>query len=100
MGVFFGTDGIRGIVNDSLTYELAFRCGNAVASSKSKPTVLIGGDTRPTGSFLTNAFSGGVMSAGGSVIDIGVCPTPGIAYISKAIGVDFGTVISASHNPA
>ena len=98
MGIFFGTDGIRGIVNDGLTFDLAFKCGNAVGSSKNKPVILIGGDTRPTGSFLTIAFSGGAMSAGASVIDIGVCPTPGIAYITKKVGADYGAVISASHN--
>lgn len=100
MGIFFGTDGIRGIVNDSLTFDVAFKCGNAVGSSKNKPTIIIGGDTRPTGSFLTTAFSGGAMSAGANIIDIGVCPTAGIAYITKTIKADFGTVISASHNPA
>jgi len=99
MGIFFGTDGIRGVVNDSLTFDLAFKCGNAVATLKNKPTILIGGDTRPTGSFLTAAFAGGAMSAGANIIDIGVCPTPGIAYITKKIGADFGTVVSASHNP-
>lgn len=100
MGVFFGTDGIRGIVNDSLTFDVAFKCGNSVGVSKTNPVILIGRDTRPTGSFLTTAFSGGAMSAGAKVIDIGVCTTPGIAYITKKIGADFGTVVSASHNPA
>lgn len=99
MGIFFGTDGIRGIVNDTLTYNVAFKCGNAVGTSKSKPTIIIGRDTRPTGSFLTTAFSGGAMTAGANIIDIGVCTTPGIAYITKKIGADFGTVVSASHNP-
>ena len=99
MAVFFGTDGIRGIVNDSLTFDLAYKCGNAVGSCKTKPTILIGGDTRISGSFLTTAFSGGAMAAGANVIDIGVCPTPGIAYITRTIGADYGTVVSASHNP-
>ena len=70
MGIFFGTDGIRGIVNDSLTYNLAFKCGNAVATSKNNPIIIIGGDTRPTRSFLTAAFAGGAMSAGANIIDI------------------------------
>ena len=100
MGIFFGTDGIRGIVNDSLTYNLAFKCGNAVATSKNNPIIIIGGDTRPTRSFLTAAFAGGAMSAGANIIDIGVCPTAGIAYITKTIKADFGAVVSASHNPS
>lgn len=100
MGIFFGTDGIRGVVNDYLTFDLAYKCGNAVGSTVNKPTIIVGGDTRQTRSFLSIAFSGGAMSAGANVIDIGVCPTAGIAYITKTLGVDFGAVISASHNPA
>lgn len=100
MGVFFGTDGIRGVVNNYLTYDLAFKCGNAVATNKDKTTILIGGDTRTTRTFLTSAFSTGAMTAGADVIDIGVCTTPGIAYITEKTSVDFGAVVSASHNPA
>ena len=100
MAIFFGTDGIRGIVNDSLTFDLAYKCGNAVANGENKPTIIIGGDTRTTGSFLTCAFSGGAMAAGANIIDIGVCPTAGIAYITKKYGAKFGVVVSASHNPA
>ena len=100
MGIFFGTDGIRGVVNQSLTFDLAYKCGNAVGSSLKKPTIIIGADTRTTGSFLITAFSGGAMSAGANVIDVGVCPTAGIAYITKRVGADYGVVISASHNPA
>ncbi len=100
MAIFFGTDGIRGVVNDSLTFNLAYKCGNALASGENKPTIIIGGDTRTTGSFLTCAFSGGAMAAGADIIDIGVCPTAGIAYITKTYGAKFGAVVSASHNPA
>lgn len=99
MAVFFGTDGIRGVVNDSLNYDLSFKCGNSLGSSKPNAIILIGGDTRVTRTFLTSAFAGGAMSAGAKVIDVGVCPTAGIAYITKAIKADFGTVVSASHNP-
>lgn len=100
MGVFFGTDGIRGVVNNYLTYDLAFKCGNAVATNKEKTKILIGGDTRTTRSFLTSAFATGAMTAGADIIDIGVCTTPGIALITEKTNVDFGTVVSASHNPA
>ena len=100
MGIFFGTDGIRGVVNDYLTYDVAFKCGNALGTTISKPTVIIGGDTRPTRSCLTSAFAGGIMTTGGNVIDIGICPTAGIAYITKKVNATYGTVVSASHNPA
>lgn len=100
MGVFFGTDGIRGVVNSFLTYDLAFKCGNAVAIGKDKAKILIGGDTRTTRSFLTSSFASGAMTAGSDVIDIGVCTTPGIAYVTEQTKADFGVVVSASHNPA
>ncbi len=99
MGIFFGTDGIRGIVNEDLTHNIAFKCGNALATTKDKATILIGGDTRPTRSFLTSAFASGAMSAGAKVIDIGVCPTAGIAYLTRMFKADYGVVVSASHNP-
>lgn len=98
MGIYFGTDGIRGVVNDELTYDLAYRCGNALGSTKDKSNILIGCDTRLSSSYLINAFSGGVMSAGSNIVDVGVCTTPGIAYLTKTLGFDYGVVISASHN--
>ena len=100
MGIFFGTDGIRGVVNDYLTFDVAYKCGNALGTNSHKPTIIIGGDTRPTRSFLTSAFSGGAMTTGANIIDIGVCPTAGIAYITKKVKANYGTVVSASHNPA
>lgn len=100
MGIYFGTDGIRGVVNDTLTSSIAYKCGNALATTKDKPTILIGGDTRVTRSYLTSAFASGALSAGADIINIGVCTTPGIAYITKEIGADYGVVVSASHNPA
>lgn len=100
MGVFFGTDGIRGKVNSELTFDLSYKCGNALATSRDKPSILIGRDTRTSGSFITLAFSSGALSAGANVIDCGVCPTAGIAYLTKKLGFDFGVVVSASHNPS
>ena len=99
MGIFFGTDGIRGVVNKELTAELTYKCGNALGSSKTKPTIIIGGDTRSSRSFLSSSFASGAMSAGANVIDVGICPTAGIAYITQKINADYGVVISASHNP-
>lgn len=97
MGIYFGTDGIRGVVNEFLTADLAFKCGNAVAEKGQK--IVIGGDTRTTREFLTSSFSSGVMSAGANIVDIGVCTTPGISYITKTLKMDYGVVVSASHNP-
>lgn len=99
MGVFFGTDGIRGIVNNELTDFLASSCGNALGSLKQNSTIAIGRDTRLSGDFLTCSFATGAMSAGANIIDLGVLPTPAISYVTKKIGADFGVVISASHNP-
>ena len=100
MGVFFGTDGIRGKVIDELTFDLAYKCGNALATTCNKPKILIGGDTRTSRDFLTLAFSGGALSGGANIVDVGVCPTAGIAYLTKTLGFDYGVVISASHNPS
>lgn len=100
MGVFFGTDGIRGKVNSDLTFDLAYKCGNALGASVSKPTILMGQDTRVSGSLLTMAFAGGAMNAGAKIIDVGICPTACVAFLTREVGADFGVMISASHNPS
>ncbi len=100
MGIFFGTDGIRGKINSELTFDLAYKCGNALGSCLDKPTIIIGQDTRISGSCLTIAFAGGALCAGANIIDVGICPTAGIAYLTRVLGSDFGVVISASHNTA
>ena len=97
----FGTDGIRGIVNEELTVELAMKVGNSVArlySGKYK-TLLIAKDTRNSGNMFEKAISIGAISAGMKVETLGVVPTPTLSYLTKkkkAIGV----MISASHNPS
>jgi phosphoglucosamine mutase len=98
MGLFFGTDGLRGKVNEDLTFDVAYKVGNALSILKENPTIVIGADTRISNSYLTLGVASGAMSGGAKVIDIGVVPTAGIAYITKAIGADYGIVISASHN--
>lgn len=98
MGLFFGTDGIRGKVNEDLTYDIAHKIGNALSMLKENPTIIIGADTRISNSYLALGVAGGAMSGGAHVIDIGVVPTAGIAYITKKIKADYGVVISASHN--
>jgi len=99
MGIFFGTDGIRGKVSSGLNHDIAFRCANALASEKPNAKILIGQDTRLSCNYLTLAFSLGAVSAGANVTNIGVCPTAGVAYLCKKYNFDYGVVISASHNP-
>ena len=100
MGIFFGTDGIRGVVNEDLNFDIAYRCGNALASESKKMKIIIGRDSRVSGSYLTLAFAVGAMNAGADVIDIGVIPTAGISYLITQEKADYGVIISASHNPA
>ena len=100
MGLFFGTDGFRGVFGKELTFEVAYKCGRALAMQKLNAKILIGRDSRRSGAFLTLAFSLGVMVQGGSVEDIGICPTAGIGYLTTIEDYDYGVVISASHNQA
>lgn len=100
MGVFFGTDGIRGIVNEDLNFDIAKRVGNSLTSVRANPTIIIGEDTRVSGTYIMMGVAGGAMAGGARVIDIGVVPTAGIAFLTQQMGADFGIVISASHNPA
>lgn len=98
MGLFFGTDGLRGKVNEDLTFDVAYKIGNALSILKDKPTILIGSDTRISNSYLTLGVASGAMSGGARVIDAGIVPTAGVAYLTKEIKADYGVVISASHN--
>lgn len=100
MGVFFGTDGLRGKFNDDLSFSIIYNLGNALGSEIFGAKILIGRDTRKTGNLITLAFSCGAICAGANVTDIGVCPTAGISYLTQKHKFDFGVVISASHNPA
>lgn len=94
----FGTDGVRGRANQELTPEFALSFGRALAGVFQPRTVIIGRDTRVSGAMLSSALASGLSSSGVSVVDLGVMPTPGVAYISAKRGVA-GVVISASHNP-
>ena len=103
MGRLFGTDGVRGVVNEKLTSELAMSIGRALCSmlspsGKYRPLVLIGTDTRRSCHMLMSALGAGVCSAGGDVINLGVIPTPAVAFLVKKYGAGAGVVISASHN--
>lgn len=99
MGIFFGTDGVRGVVNNDLTEELAQMVGNALSRKSKHTKIIVGRDTRTSGSFLTTALSTGALKGGADVIDVGIVPTAGISYLVKHLGFDYGVVISASHNP-
>lgn len=101
---YFGTDGIRGIANKGhLSPEMAFQIGRASAyimlQENKEVNIVVGRDTRLSGDMLEAAFSAGICSSGGNVLNVGVMPTPGVAYLTKALDADMGVVISASHNP-
>ncbi|AGA68152.1 phosphoglucosamine mutase [Desulfitobacterium dichloroeliminans LMG P-21439] len=103
MGKLFGTDGVRGIANQELTPNLAFRLGQAGAYVLSKehphPRIVIGKDTRISGDMLEAALMAGICSVGADVLRVSVLPTPGIAYLTRTLDASAGVVISASHNP-
>ena len=100
MGVFFGTDGLRGLSITELSTDLVYRCANALANIKNNAKILIATDTRKTNDLFSTSFASGAISAGANVVYIGVCPTAGVSYLTKLLNFDYGVVISASHNPA
>ena len=103
----FGTDGVRGLANGHLTAELALDLSVAAARVLAdrgefeghRPLAVVGRDTRISGQFLEHAVVAGLASAGVDVLRLRVLPTPGVAYMTEALGADLGVVISASHNP-
>jgi phosphoglucosamine mutase len=102
---YFGTDGIRGTVGQApITPDFVLRLGHAVGQvlrrqCGGRPTVVIGKDTRISGYMLESALEAGFASAGVDVLLTGPLPTPGVAYLTRALRLDLGVVISASHNP-
>ena len=103
MKKYFGTDGIRRIANTELTPELVYKVAKAGAYALSKhtdhtPTILIGRDTRLSGTLIESAMTAGFLSYGANVKQLGVIPTPGVAYLTKRLKADASVVISASHN--
>jgi phosphoglucosamine mutase len=108
-GRLFGTDGVRGLANGLLTAELATNLGVAAAqvlgergefsSHKSdRPFAIVGRDPRASGEFLQSAITAGLASAGVDVIDVGILPTPAVAFLTDLTGADLGVMLSASHN--
>ena len=103
MRKYFGTDGIRRIANTELSPELVFKVAKAGAYVLSKhtehaPTILIGRDTRISGTLIESAMTAGFLSYGANVKSLGVLPTPAVAYLTKKLNADASVVISASHN--
>ncbi|MBI1350550.1 MAG: phosphoglucosamine mutase [Actinomycetales bacterium] len=107
MGRLFGTDGVRGLANRDLTAELALDLavaaahvlGDIGAFEGHRPKAVVGRDPRASGEFLEAAVVAGLASAGVDVYRVGVVPTPGVAYLTEALGADLGVMLSASHNP-
>ncbi|WP_182524504.1 phosphoglucosamine mutase [Nocardioides dongkuii] len=107
MGRLFGTDGVRGQANGLLTASLALDLSVAAARvlvdrggyAGQRPRAVVGRDTRISGQFLEHAVVAGLASAGVDVVRVRVVPTPGVAFLTDALGADVGVVISASHNP-
>jgi phosphoglucosamine mutase len=106
VGRIFGTDGVRGLANGTLTAELALDLSVAAAHvlgetgefAGHRPRAVVGRDPRLSGEFLEAAVVAGLASAGVDVLQVGVLPTPGVAYLTQALDVDLGVMISASHN--
>lgn len=109
----FGTDGVRGLANGSLTVELSLRLAQAAAvvlgkgrhadgrrASGRRPVAVIGRDPRISGEFISSSIAAGLASSGVDVLDAGVIPTPALAFLVADSAADFGVVVSASHNPA
>jgi len=102
---YFGTDGVRGLVGQhplvpEFVSQLGYAAGKVLSRQTPHPLFLIGRDTRQSGKMLQNALTAGLTASGASVIDLGVIPTPGVAFLVKQIKAKAGVVISASHNPA
>ncbi len=104
MGRIFGTDGVRGIANEKLDVELALAISRAAgiiikSERTGKPKVIVGRDTRLSGTMLEAAVAAGLSSVGCDVELLGVVPTPAVAYLVKKLGAAGGVMITASHNP-
>ena len=104
MGRLFGTDGVRGVANRELTAELAVALGAAAArhlatSGPGRRVAVVGRDPRASGEMLEAAVIAGLTSEGVDALQVGVLPTPAVAYLTGAYDAGFGVMISASHNP-
>ncbi|MHA2061387.1 MAG: phosphoglucosamine mutase [Candidatus Sifarchaeia archaeon] len=97
---YFGSSGVRGVVGEFITTDLAMKLGLGLATQLGEgSSVVIGRDTRTSGEMLENAFVSGLLSGGCNAELIGIFPTPGVAYLTNALNKDAGIMITASHNP-
>ncbi|MBB5632894.1 phosphoglucosamine mutase [Cryobacterium mesophilum] len=109
----FGTDGVRGLANETLTVELSLRLAQAAAvvlgkgryadgrrASGRRPVAVLARDPRISGEFISASVAAGLASSGVDVYDAGVIPTPALAFLVADFNADFGVMVSASHNPA
>src|ERR671924_310239 len=101
---YFGTDGVRGTVGESpmtpdFVLRLGYAAGRVLSGREGHPSVLIGKDTRISGYMIESALEAGFSAAGVDVHMCGPVPTPAVAYLTRALRLSAGVVISASHNP-
>ena len=96
----FGTDGVRGEAGSELTPELAMEIGRAAGAYLRDGPVVVGRDTRRSGSMLSQALQAGINAAGIDTVDVGVLPSGGISYLTQSTSATMGAIVSASHNPA
>ena len=103
MTKLFGTNGIRGVVNEDMNSDLALGIGKAwgthLRKTIKRPRVAIGTDARLSNYMLKNAISSGLIATGCDVVDVGLVPTPTLQYVVKEKNYDSGVIITASHNP-
>ena len=101
---YFGTDGVRGTVGQTpmvpeFMIRLGYAAGQVLSQTDFSPTFMIGRDTRESGEMLQSALTAGLLASGAIVVNLGVIPTPGVAFLVRRMGAEAGVVISASHNP-
>lgn len=102
MGKYFGTDGIRGVANDTLSLDTAYKVGRYLGhyvKDNGKGKIVIGKDTRLSSSMFENMLAAGISASGSDVYLMDYCSTPSLAYVAENDGFDLGVMISASHNP-
>ncbi len=97
MGKYFGTDGIRGKVNNNLTSRIVFRLGRYLGA-RGKLKILIARDTRISSDLLYASFCSGALGSGSDVYDLGIAPTPAVSFLTNKLNFDYGVMITASHN--
>lgn len=103
MGRYFGTDGVRGVANEDLTLDMAIRIGQYLgwyySQDKLHARIVIGRDTRQSGSMFELGLAAGAVSTGANVYLLGTCPTPAVSHLVATDGFDCGIMVTASHNP-